>query len=320
MGLLELNPYLDSLLALALGFLIIGIMRAVAAPLRGLPAPLNQLANLVDGIAQAISNACGKILSPLSSAVGASLHSVARVWDHIGNTIVGHARVIEEIATELANVTIAFGALRAVAKHLGSVLGTFEHPLRALQSAVHGIDRELKALEKDFSHGIGNDVLPQIKHLRKELNVFERSTATDIADAEAQAEAATADLWTWITGIGSKPLKLKFSGAIAVALGAIGLGGLNCLSFSKFLNKWSCGLGPLLDALLGLVVSSIVLEETCVLLPFLESAFGDVVGPITHLLTEVPLGGCETPPTGWASLSVKMGPVPPPQTLGSLPV
>jgi hypothetical protein len=98
-----------------------------------------------------------------------------------------------------------------------------------------------------------------------------------------------------------------------------GLEWLRCKSNPFHGNKNACGLWGDLSGLLGLFAAALALESVCEFLGLLEDAFGAVVGPIVHLLNEVPLGACEQVPDEWAALSVKAGPLPPRQSLGAYP-
>lgn len=270
-------------------------------------------------VEQSISNALGHVENGLDALMGASWHRLAQLTDWLWKELKGHATLLATLAATLAGFGNVLAAIRALVHHSVNTGAGTTARVKTLERELHGIEHQVKTLERDVSKGIGHDVLPRLKSLDRELNRVENKTIPAIEAADAQASSAISDLWMWIHSHVVVAGTDSFAAAVAVALTALGLGGLRCPSFGRLLGKWGCGLGNLLDGLLGLIVSALALENVCSFLPVLETAFGDVAGPLIHLLTEVPLGGCETPPSSWASLNVAAGPLPPAQTLGTLP-
>lgn len=309
------------LVALAMAWFAAKLIEALFGPLQRvvsfIPVIGGSLAYLISTATQAVVNVLGKVESGCDHLVGGAWHATARIMDKTWNVIHGNAAAVAHIAQIVGNLISPIAALRALVHHFTGIVSALIHPLRTLEHTVHGIDRAIKTLEKDFSHGIGNDVLPQLKHLRKEVHVLERSTATDIADAEAQAEAATADLWTWMTGVGSKPLKLTFAGAVAVALATLGLGGLRCNNLANSLRNRGCGLWSGLEDLLGLFVDALILTDLCEILPETVKFFGFVEGALTGVISQAANAVCSLPNQKWTTLNVVPGPQPPAQAFAA---
>lgn len=320
----ELIFYALLFLTIALAFAARKLTQAffgwLISALSSIPVIGGKLAAPFAGAERAIVSACGSIESGCDRIMGATWHATARLMDWTWREIRSHAVALAQIATPLGALLTLYHGLRALLHQLTHVAHGVTAGVKTLEREYHGIEHRVRTLEREIGAGIGHDVIPRLHILEKEWGRFRNKTLPAI---EGDIAAIPQDIADWVEGIPTDITKVDgkaFAGAVAAALGALGLGALNCLTNRNFLSKWACGLGGLLDAIIGLMISALALESVCATLPILETAFGDVVGPITHLLTEVPLGGCETPPTGWASLSVKMGPVPPPQTLGSLPV
>src|SRR5262249_24743452 len=109
-----------------------------------------------------------------------------------------------------------------------------------------------KAIERDISRGIGDDVLPRLKTLDREISKLLHKTIPSIRAAERDADAAISDLYEWAKGKASLIGVGTFSLAVATALTALGLGWLRCSNnpFSK--SKNACGLWDVLSKVLGL--------------------------------------------------------------------
>ena len=290
--------------------LIEALVRPLASAFNWVPFVGHSIASAITNAAQAVTSALGKVEDGCDRLVGGTWHATAKMLDKTWNVIHGNSAVVAHLAQLVANLVAPIHALRALAAHLSSVVSSLEHPLRALERKVHGIDRTVKSLERDLSHGIGSDVLPRIKSLERELHTAERTTSRDIAAAESQAEAATADLWTWITGVGRMPLTLTFAGAVAIALSTLGLGGLRCKSLLGSLKNRGCGLWSGLEDLLGLFVDALILTDLCAILPETVKFFGYVEGALTGLISQAANAVCSLPNQKWTTLNVAPGPQP----------
>lgn len=285
----------------------------------GIPVIGGTVANLIQSIENRLIGALGALYQGGDKIVGAAWHLLAKYLDWTWREIRSHAHLIEDLASLGAAGVLAQAVLRHLLHHQHARVQGIGDDVKTLKKEYYGIERQIRQIKREIHRGIGHDIRVRLNNLEGEITGIEQQTIPAIQAKVGANAGAIANVESWL-GIKSGVNYRTWVKAFALAaLGAIGLGGLNCLNFRNLLGKYGCGLGSLLDALLGLVISALALENVCRLLPVLETAFGDVVGPIVHLLTEVPLGACEQPPSGWAQLNVAMGPLPPPQTLGTLP-
>jgi hypothetical protein len=295
------------------------IMAKVGDIFRAVPVVGGYIAGAVESLAHGIANVCGKLEHGIDGLIGASWHWMARYLDRTWHHMVADAHLGFQLAEKLAGLAYSHLGIKAA---LHSIAGTFRslwHDVRRLEKWALRMEARIKRIEHDLGRGIGEDVLPRIKTLERDVIRIERK---EIPAAEALARTAEADvsqLGKWIAGSFPIPKDLTIAGVVAIALGSLGLGGLRCSNFTKLLGKYACGLGTLLDDLLGLAIAGLALEAVCEFLPLIEAAFGAIIGPMVHLLTEVPLGDCEHEPADWSLLHVQAGPLPPAQTLGTFP-
>lgn len=173
-------------------------------------------------------------------------------------------------------------------------------PVRATAKAAH---REAaKADQRANSVGTALDhykarTNPQIRHathavdvtlphdiadLRARNKALERARAKD-AGAIQDLEHGATKTWEWIR---SHPLGFAttaFAGAVAVALGRMGLGGLRCKNFTNLLRNYGCGLGTLLARLLPLAVLLTLafdFQDFCKAANIVATGIGDAVAGI----------------------------------------
>lgn len=319
-------PAIVDLAPLAAVFFVVGMILLIRAFVNGLFSPFTGLPYIggyirsgLDAVVHALNSALGAAVRTAQRLVGASWHLTSRLTDWLWGEIKKHANLIAYIAPLLASVLLALRGIKYLAHHAASLVHSVPARFKAVAHEVEHLLHRVKVIEHDLANGIGNDVLPRIKSLDKELNKIRTGTIPAIEAADAQAASAISNLYDWAKGKASLVGVGTFAFAVAAVIGQEAFSLLRCSEFGGLWNKWRCGLWNLLDGLLGLVISALALENICTVLPILETAFGDVVGPVTHLLTEVPLGGCETPPKAWPQLVVAAGPRPPAQTLGAFP-
>jgi hypothetical protein len=269
-------------------------------------------------IEQALTSGLGSIERGVDAAIGHSWHAFARmadlVWRDIKEAAHSDWAIIESLAHLIGRVT----HLHAIAHGLERAWHGIEHGVNSLERWAIRQEHRIHKIEHDIAHGIGEDLLPRTKALEREVGRIDHTLIPDLTATIKAVKGDVSALRKWITA--NVPLvgTSVFAGAVAIALADLGLSGLRCSNFTRLLRKFGCGLGSLLDDLLGLVVAGIALEGVCEFLPLIEAAFGAIAGPLVHVLNEVPLGACETPPKDWAHLRVAAGPLPPAQTLGPL--
>ena len=307
------------LVVVAFIVLLAYIVAGVVAILEQFPVVGKYFAGTAESIIHAVNAAAGRAVSGLFKLVGASWHQLARYTDWLWREIQSHANVIAALAGPVGLLWTAYSGIRALVHRLTATSVHSDARLKAVTRELDRLERREKVLQHDLAKGIGEDVLPRLKSLDREIAKIRTETIPAIEAADAQAESAISNLYEWAKGKASLLGVGTFAFAVAAVLDSLGLGSIRCSSLGNMFNKRGCGLWNLLDDLLGVVVSALALEHVCDFLGILEDAFGAVVGPLTHLLTEVPLGSCEIPPDSWAQLSVSRGTLPPQQSLGTLP-
>lgn len=194
-----------------------------------------------------------KIVSFMSQAaatsdakMGAAFHELARVIDWIGEEINRHANLIELLAGILAG-TAGLSALQQAIAQL------FRHSKAVQATATHALETAI-ALPRTIQHGIGEDVLPRIKSLEHTVGGVIAHDLPGLRSADRILFRGIDDLRKWVHHHTLEAGTLAFAGAVAVALGRLGLGGLRCNNFTNMLKKRGCGLGLLVDRLLELAV------------------------------------------------------------------
>ena len=315
----ELGGVAAVLVVIAFVVLLAYIVAGVVAILETFPVVGKYFAGTAEEIIHGVNAAAGRAVSGLFKLVGASWHLLARYADWLWREIESHANAIAAISVPLASLLLAYDGIRALVHRLTATGTHSDARLKALNRELGRLQRREEAIEDRQAKGIGADVQPKLNRLDREIDKIKNEQIPAIKAADAQASSAISNLYDWVKGKASLVGVGTFAFAVAAVIGQEAFSLLRCSEFGGLWNKWRCGLWNLLDGLLGLVISALALENVCTILPILETAFGEVVGPVTHLLTEVPLGGCETPPKSWAQLSVAAGPRPPAQTLGTLP-
>lgn len=292
-------------------YIVDGIVKIIDKTVGGIPI----IGGFFSSAAHTLQNIFVKALAPAASGAqaiaGAAIHALAREVDWIGREIERHANLLALAASLLIGVP-SVGLVRLLVNEIRKGVRAVEAEASRAISRIHNLELRL-------AHGVSTDVLPRIGRLERE---YDRIIDRDIAGLRSRTktvEKSLENVWEYVRSHPWTVVTDAFVGAVAVALTRLDLGWIRCPSMGKLFGKWGCGIGSLLDDLLSIAVSALILENVCAVLPVLEDAFGGVVGPVTHILTEVPLGGCETPPKSWAQLHVAAGPLPPRQTLGALP-
>jgi hypothetical protein len=295
------------------------IFGPLIALLQAVPAIGGALAEPFKAIERAIVGACGSIEDGCDSLIGAAWHTTARLLDWSWKELRSHAGAILALAGPVSLVLTIVHGIRALVHQLTRAVHAVTAGSKTLERDFSRLQKRVNAFERSIETELARVIRPEIKTLTNELAHVEDVVIPDIRDIALGVGADLTALKKWIAD--NIPLigTTAFAGAVAWALSNIGLGGLSCSNLKNLLNKWGCGLGKVLDDLLGLMVSVLALEAVCEFLPLIEDAFGLIVGPLVHLLNEVPLGKCEQPDPKWAQLSVAAGPLPPAQSLGTLP-
>ena len=302
-------------LVVVLGIEIGGIMNSLTPYIEKIPWVGGQIANAVTGMAQAISNKCGQILAPIDHAVGSLLHSVARLVDWTYGEFRRNASLLLQTAETVTGIAAVVAGVRALAHLAHSIANTIAHRFVVIGREIYTLGRRLDAIERQIARGIGNDVLPRIKTLEREVANVEGKVIPAIEGAETALQNDVTALGEYIRANYLSSATDAVTAAVAVALGALGLGGLRCNTLLRSLTNRGCGLWQGLEDLLGLLIDAIALTHLCDLPTWIEELFSPLLGDLTSLISSAANSLCAQANPKWAKFSVTPGPQPPPQSL-----
>jgi hypothetical protein len=161
----------------------------------------------------------------------------------IGREINRHAGLLALIASLLSPLDAISGLARAI--------GQARHLLHSLVHRLEGIGHDLGKRIGHVERGIGEDVLPRIRGLEREVS---RETARERARARAAERTAQREitsLWKWARHHTLQAGTLAFAGAVAFALARLGAGWVRCSNWRR-IGRQVCATDPsLIDDLLG---------------------------------------------------------------------
>lgn len=208
----------------------------------------------------------------VSHFAGGQLRMVARWFGALG-TLVG--------GLLLANPA----ALEAIVHAIERVMHRGDPRARAkAQSATHQAKVAHRAATHANTHArsVGHALdrykgrtNPQIRHLVHETTV---ALPRDIANVKHRERWAEKQMWKirdrvkeledgalktfdWLRDHPGTAAVGAFTGAVAIALDTLGLGSVRCPNLRNLFNKRGCGMWDGLDALLGLLVTGLVIEN-----------------------------------------------------------
>src|SRR6185437_16591235 len=133
--------------------------------------PIISVVGHIPGLGDAISSALGSVENAISNALGSAEHEIDRgmgwsfhlmakqatwLWEEVR----GHAHLLENIAAALIPFGGTLERLIHAFRHVSQSTSAHASDIRHLNHRLHGIDRELRKLEREVSKGIGADVLP----------------------------------------------------------------------------------------------------------------------------------------------------------------
>ena len=203
-----------------------------------------------------------KIVSFLSQAVakcdaefGASLHECARLVDWVGREIRSHANLL----ATLGSYMLGFAPIA----HVIQLLRPFYSRLHALEKATtHAISHVLD-LEHRTARGIGEDVLPRIRGLDREVGRVVAKDLRGIRAKEAELEHGAISTWKWIRSHPLAAASSAFTLAVAAALARLGVDWIRCDNAKSFFKRRGCNAWNELEALLavGAVLGTLSLVE-----------------------------------------------------------
>ena len=250
--LLLLNPYVDAILAIALGICIGGILDSLAPYIAKIPFVGGSIANVVTGMANAIRRAANAILSPISDAVGGTFHQAARLVDWTYGEFSRHSKLILEAATGMLLINAALHEIRKLVHQAVSVADGFLPRVKTLEKEWHGIEHRVRVIEREIGAGIGHDIRIHVKALEK----WEKAAKAQLkANEKAITQTLPGEISDLESFLGIKPLTKYLDWAAGIVTAAIGLDVFNllrCPGLTNLAKKYRCGLWNALGNLLPL--------------------------------------------------------------------
>jgi hypothetical protein len=253
-------------------------------------------ADFLKKMEQDIDNKLGSIEHGIDALMGASFHRFVELNEWLWREFKKHTLIGQLLSAEYSALTHAYEYLRGLAHRAVAVAESIPHSVRQLEREYHGIEHRVKTIEREIAHGIGDDVLPRLKTLDREIDRLEHKTIPAIRAAERDAEAAISDLYEWAKGKASLLGVGTFSLAVAAALAALGLGWLRCSNnpFSK--SKAPCSLWDDLAKLLGLAGLLAIAFDFQEFVDAAETVASGIGGAVTSIEGTFPLALPPLPP------------------------
>jgi hypothetical protein len=305
--------------AVAIIVVVLGMVLAIDAIVRGFFGTVKGTVGWIPYLGKVIESPIHRIEQKVVSFLSGIAHDLqADVAHHVHVLALDVRRAIHSVEDIVTAVMLL--SLLAVA-------ATAHYVIPSIKRLIHIVVKKVEALDHYVTHRITkiervtktvfvHQVFPKLRVIEHRVEDLLRHDIREIRAEAKQAERLAIKAEKQVRALNHLVSKKAIAAAVAAALAGAGLEALRCIDFGNLFKKRGCGLWRLLDDLLGLVASTLLLTDVCSFLPLLEAAFGEVAGPLIHLLNEVPLGGCEKPPGIWPQLNVAAGPLPPAQTLG----
>lgn len=228
---------------------------------------------------QVISNWMGQAVQTVDAHVGASFHYIANEVRAASDTMLEFSAFALTLA-QFVTGQVSWPQVSAALKQLRGEIRVAEHKalaaeqaaLRQEKAAVRSVAQGVYPRLRGLEHTV-EDVIPrEIRHLRSDVKA---------------AEDHAINTFKWIK---THPLSLAttaFAGAVAVALGRLGMGWLRCNSARDFGKNVGCNFWKLLGDVLG-ILATLALSIFSVLRPQdLAEAAVAAVDTIEPILSEI---------------------------------
>jgi hypothetical protein len=255
--LIPLGELLVWAVALAVCLAVVYFAKAFFGLAGGLLGKLPVVGGWIDSGLTSIEH---KIVSTMSSAaascdakVGAAFHQLARVIDWLGHEIAAHANLINTLATILLGQNIA--------AEIRAAIRAFHAIIHGVESAAHTALRQIVTLEKTVRRSIAIDVSPRVKSLEREVGRVVEHDIAGLRARERALEDGALHTFRWIKAHPGALASTAFAGAVAWAVGRLGMGWARCTNWNR-IGRSVCGVPTgEIDALLGLLVGGAALLE-----------------------------------------------------------
>jgi hypothetical protein len=267
----------------------------------------------LQSIEHRLVSSLGEYMAGADAHMGIALHNVAKLADQLADTQVSVAVNLWHQARSIANLwgNAATGNL------FKKTHATATHAQAVAQSAINTATRE----NHRASTYAGAQVVPKVGRIEAEYDHLIDAVIPNLRANTRTIENSLTKLWHNVRSREKLLVGTAFAGAVAVALGRLGLGGLRCSSFRSLLNRFGCGGWKLLDDLLALVVDVLVIADLCQLTKLLievaessevQGALSGIIAGMDELLL---CQGVTRPP----ALAFKAVSLPPLQAFAQLP-
>lgn len=265
--------------------LLVGIFQPIIDAVHLVPYLGSALAGVLDAVVQALSNALGSVENGIDTLIGATWHTFAHFNRWLWREFTHHSFIAWLLAQEVSALKHAYSYVHGLVNDITHAHAHDKARIKRLEREYRGIEAQVKTLERDLSHGIGDDVLPRIKTLEREAAHIENVELPAAIAAQRQADSAISDLYEWAKGKAALVGVGTFALAVGVALDTLGLGNLRCPAFLRNLNRRGCNMWSGVEEMLGLFVDLFIVTDLCEVIPLLETAYEEVAAPAVGLLT-----------------------------------
>ena len=242
---------------------------------------------VIGSLVQAARSVVSRMAASQLKHFAAYLNGMASLWKQTFAAQRAQAQATSAVAAELDRA-IPIEAHKAAAPALARAKVADRH-------ATHGLAlgrSNAKALSKfraqtharlaHDAHAIDVTLPRDIAGVRRREEALSRDQAK-LRERTTSLENGAVDVFKWIMAHPLTAVTGVFAGAVAVALGRLGLGGLRCNNFRGLLNRYGCGFGTLLARLLPLAALLTVafdFQDFVKASEFVAQGIGDAVGKI----------------------------------------
>jgi hypothetical protein len=193
--------------------------------------------------------------SKSESYIGLTWHWSARLVDWFGREINSHANLLLLLADQIPGV----GLVHALLTQVHAAAQEISRLWKSVPSTAHAITRpiygELKALERW--------TYPRVRAAEHAIDVTIPKDIAGLRSRTKAIEKSLADAWKAIRGLDKVIVDSAFVGAVAVALGFLGLGWLRCNSLGNLGKRFGCGGFQLIEELLAAEVTVLAATDLC---------------------------------------------------------
>lgn len=212
-------------ICLASGYIVKAFFGFAGGIVSRIPVVGGLLGGGLHSIEQHITNVLSGAALSVDHKLGAAMHAVAREVDWIGREIRRHANLLELVA-EILTGTVGLSLLQ---KAIRDLIGRIHVNKATADIAV----KRTTIIEKRIERGIGEDVLPRLRSLDRELGRIEGRVIPGIAGEVQGLERGATRTWDWILRHPRTVASTAFAGAVAWAIARLGMGWTRCNNWNR---------------------------------------------------------------------------------------